>query len=94
MWKPGSHYRVLAEKSGDESPAVFPQPKEILPVYLYNEQMHGEFCMRTVLQSEDEPLYVMLAVQQVLCIQMCREPNAVVRLARAPTCVAESSTYA
>lgn len=57
-----SHGRVLVEQGDYKAPTILPQPQKVFPVYLSDQEPHGQFRLRASLQSRDQPFHVMLTV--------------------------------
>lgn len=57
-----SHGRVLVEQGDYKAPTILPQPQKVFPVYLCDQEPHGQLRLRASLQSRDQPFHVMLTV--------------------------------
>lgn len=68
---------VLVDEGNHQTTAIFPKPKQVLPVNLDEKHPHGKFDLITVFEAMYEPLQVVFPVKQVLGVQMCCKPNPI-----------------
>lgn len=74
----------MADESGDQPAAIFPQLEQVFPIQLGNEHPHGKPGLGAVFEVRDEPFRVMLAVKQMFSVQMRCQSGAAGTLAWAP----------
>lgn len=67
----------VTQESCNQSTAAFPHSEEIVPVDLYNKHPHRQLGLWAVLEAGDEPLHIMVSIQEVFGIEVGCKSNAV-----------------